>query len=101
MLFDPKQAGVIFSTFLTPPPSLSRKSPKKWVSSGGGLRGSGPKTYWGMCLLDTMFILQGVKLTIQSLGVGYVNRPKKAQKGGAIFPIYTGLRGFDLTTSAR
>ena len=27
-------------------------------------------------------ILQGVKLTIQPLGVGYANGPKKAQNGG-------------------
>ena len=27
-------------------------------------------------------ILQGVKLTIQPLGVGYANRPKKAKNGG-------------------
>ena len=45
-------------------------------------------------------ILQGVKLTIQPLGVGYANRPKKAQNRGAcgIFP-YIRLPGFDLTTS--
>ena len=38
-------------------------------------------------------ILQGVKLTIQPLGVGYANRPKKAQKGGyvAFSPIYACL----------
>ena len=42
-------------------------------------------------------ILQGVKLTIQPLGVGYANRPKKARMGGyvAFSPIC-----FDLTTSA-
>ena len=47
-------------------------------------------------------ILQGVKLTIQPLGVGYANRPKKAKMGGVcgIFP-YIRLPGFDLTTSAR
>ena len=72
MIFDPKKGGVIFSTFLTPPPT----PPKKWVSSGGGLGGSGPKTHWGMRLLDKIMILQGVKLTIQPLGVGYANRPK-------------------------
>ena len=36
-------------------------------------------------------ILQGVKLTIQPLGVGYANRPKKAQNrggGGGVSPIY-------------
>ena len=38
-------------------------------------------------------ILQGVKLTIQPLGVGYANRPKKAQNGGyvAFSPIYACL----------
>ena len=38
-------------------------------------------------------ILQGVKLTIQPLGVGYANRPKKAQNGGyvAFVPIYACL----------
>ena len=46
-------------------------------------------------------ILQGVKLTIQPLGVGYANRPKKAQKGGVcgVFP-FIRLPAFDLTTSA-
>ena len=36
-------------------------------------------------------ILQGVNLTIQPLGVGYANRPKKAEMGGVrgVFPIYT------------
>ena len=47
-------------------------------------------------------ILQGVKLTIQPLGVGYANRPKMAQNGGVcvVFPEIR-LPGFDLTTSAR
>ena len=56
-----------------------------------------------MRLLDKIMILQGVKLTIQPLGVGYANRPKKAQNGGGVcgvFP-YIRLPGFDLTTSAR
>ena len=46
-------------------------------------------------------ILQGVKLTIQPLGVGYANRPKKAKMGGVcgVFP-YIRLPGFDLTASA-
>ena len=45
-------------------------------------------------------ILQGVKLPIQPLGVGYPNRPKKAQNGGVcgIFP-HIRLPHFDLTTS--
>ena len=93
MIFDPKKGGVIFSTYLTPPPPTSLKTSKKWVSSGGGLGGSGPKTHWGMRLLDKIMILQGVKLTIQPLGVGYANRPKKAQNGGyvAFSPIYACL----------
>ena len=46
-------------------------------------------------------ILQGVKLTIQPLGVGYANRPKKAKMGGYVaFSPYIRLPGFDLTTSA-
>ena len=46
-------------------------------------------------------ILQGVKLTIQPLGVGYANRPEKAHNAGyvAFSPIY--LPCFDLTPSAR
>ena len=47
-------------------------------------------------------ILQGVKLTIQPLGVGYANRPEKAQNGGYVaFSPYIPLPGFDLTTSLR
>ena len=59
----------------------------KW---GGG---SGPKNHWGMRLLDKIMILQVVKLTIQPLGVGYANRPKKAKMGGyvAFSPIYACL----------
>ena len=74
-----------------PPPSL--KTLKKWVSSGGGLGGSGPKTRWGMRILDKIMILQGVKLTIQPLGVGYANSPKMAKMGGyvAFSPIYACL----------
>ena len=61
--------------------------------------GSGPKTHWGMRLLDKIMILQGVKLTIQPLGVGYANRPKKAKMGGYVaFSPYIDLPGFDLTT---
>ena len=47
-------------------------------------------------------IVQGVKLTIQPLGVGYANRPKKAKMGGDVaFSLYIRLLGFDQTTSAR
>ena len=103
MNFDPKKGGVIFSTFLTPAPTpTSLKTLQKWVSSGGGLGGSGPKTHWGMRLLDKTMILQGVKKTIQPLEVGHAKSPKKAQRGGLwCFPVYTGLCCFDLTTSVR
>ena len=51
----------------------------------------GPKTHWGMRLLDKIMILQGVKETIQPLDVGYVNRPKKGPKWGGMwrFPLRT------------
>ena len=91
VIFDPKKGGSFFDPPPHPPPSL--KTSKKWVSSGGGLGGSGPKSHWGMRLLDKIMILQGVKLTIQPLGVGYANRPKKAKMGGyvAFSPIYACL----------
>ena len=44
----------------------------------------GPKTHRGMRLLDKIMILQRVKPTNQPLGVGYANRPKKAQNGGYV-----------------
>ena len=50
-----------------------------------------------MRLLDKIMILQGVKLTIQPLGVGYANSPKKAKMGGYVA---FALPGFDLTTFA-
>ena len=88
----------------TPPhlPQNLKKVGFKWGGVGGGGGGGGPKTHWGMRLLDKIMILQGVKLTIQPLGIGYANRPKKAQNGGVcgVFP-YIRLPGFDLTTSAR
>ena len=97
IIFNPQKGGSFFD-----PPPISLKTSKKWVSSRGGGGGSGPKTHWGMRLLDKIMILQEVKLTIQPLGVGYANRPKKAQNGGVcgVFP-YIRLPGFDLTTSAR
>ena len=70
---------------------------------GGGVWG-GPdqKPHWGVRLLDKIMILQGVKLTIQPLGVGYANRAKNAQNGGVCGVIpYIRVPGFDLTTSAR
>ena len=74
----------------TPPPP---SKPQKKGFQVGGPGGSGPKTHWGMPLLDKIMILQGVRLTIRPLGVGYANRPKKAQNGGyvAFSPIYACL----------
>ena len=92
MIFDPKKGGVVFSDILDPPhPPL--KAPKSGFQVGRGLGGSGPKTHWGMRLLDKIMILQGVKLKIQPLGVGYANRPKKAKMGGyvAFSPTYACL----------
>ena len=80
MIFDPKKGGVVFSTLLTPPPhrlaTSLKKSKQVGFKWGGGLGGSGPKSHWAVHLLDKIMILQGVKQTIQTLEVGYVNRPK-------------------------
>ena len=79
MIFDPKERGI------TPPPRPPPHLPQNLKKVGfkwGGLGGSVPKNHSGMLLLDKIMILQGVKLTIQPLGVGYANRPKKAQNGG-------------------
>ena len=85
MNFDPIKGGIILSTILTPPhlPQNPKKGGFKW--GGGGVGGSGPKTHWGVGLLDKMRILQGVKPTIQPLEVGYANSPKKAQNGGGMW----------------
>ena len=101
MIFDPNRAGGHFFNIFDPAPNNPLQTSKKWVSSGGGLGGSGPKTHWAMQLLDKIMILQGVKLTIHPLEVGYANSPKKVRNGGVcgIFP-YIRLPGFDLTTSA-
>ena len=103
MIFDPKKGRVIFfETPPPPPPPTSLKTSKKWVSSGGVWGGPDQKPHWGMHLLDKIMILQGVKLRIQPLGVGYANRPKKAKMGGVCGVVpYIRLPGFDLTTSAR
>ena len=91
MIFDPTKGGGHFFDTFDPPP----KAPKSGFQVGGGgvWGGSGPKTHWGMRLLDKIMILQGVKLTIQPLGVGYANRPKKAKMGGYVVfsPIYACL----------
>ena len=96
VIFDPKKGGSFFD-----PPPTSLKTSKKWFQVGGVGGGSGPKTHWEMRLLDKIMIFQGVKLTIQPLGVGYANMPKKPKMGGVcgVFPDIR-LPGFDLTTSA-
>ena len=105
MIFDAKKGGGHFFDIFDPPPPPPpppSKPKKSGFQVGGGLGGSGPKTHWGMRLLDKIMILQGVKLTIQPHGVGYANRPKKAKMGGYVaFSPYIRLPGFDLTTSAR
>ena len=106
MIFDSKKGVVIFFDIFDPPPHpLTPQPPQNLKKVGfkrGGSGGSGPKTHWGMRLLDKIMNLQGVKLTIQPLGVGYANRPKKAKMGGHVaFSPYIRLPGFDLTTSAR
>ena len=82
MIFDPKKrGGSIFDPSPPHPPQNLKKVGFKW---GGSWGGSGPKTHWGMRLLDKTMISRGVKLTILPLGVGYANRPKKAQNGGYV-----------------
>ena len=66
-------------TLLTPPPPppLAQKLKKVGFKWGLGLGGPDQKNHWAMCLLDQIMILQGVKETIQPLGVGCKNGPKK------------------------
>ena len=81
---------------------LSNASKKLVFKWGGGSGQCGPKTHWGVLLLDKVMILQGVKPTNQPLGIGYANRPKKAQNGCVWrFCTHTGMPSLDLTTSAR
>ena len=88
MIFDPKKGGSFFRNFGPPPHPPPHPSPhlpqnlKKVGFKWWGLGGGGPETHRGMCLLDKIMIVQGVKLTIQPLAVGYANRPKKAQNRG-------------------
>ena len=81
-LEPPKKAGgwgVIFLTFFDPPP-LS----KKRISNGGDLAGSGQRVIPEFVYWTKRIILQGVKATIQSLGVGNTNRLEKGVCG--VFP---------------
>ena len=56
----------------------------KW--RGGGLGGVRTKNSVGGCVLfDKIMNLQGVKPTIQPLGVGYANGPKKGRNGGGMW----------------
>ena len=87
MIFNPKKGGQFFDIFA---PHLPHNL-KKWVSSGGS-RGSGPKIYGGMHLLDKIMILQGVKQMIQPLEVGYANSPRKAQGGGGVTGVFPDIR---------
>ena len=71
MIFDQKKGGgSFFDATPAPHPTLplqtSKKVGFKW--GGGGAGGPGPKTHWGVCLLDKIMILQRVELTIQVLG---------------------------------
>ena len=77
--FRPKKGG---GHFLPPPPFMTPQKSGFQVGGGGLGGGYGPKTHWGMRLLDKIMILQGVKATIEPHGVGYANRPKKAQNRG-------------------
>ena len=74
MIFGPKKGGHFSDIFdpSSPPPHPPPSKPQKsgFQVGGGVLGGSGPKNHWGMRLLDKIMILQGVKLTIQPLGVG-------------------------------
>ena len=74
----------------TPPPPPLPQYLKKVGFKWGGLGGVRTKNSLGDALLDKKMILQGVKLIIQPLGVGYANRPKKAKMGGyvAFSPLY-------------
>ena len=61
LIFNPKKGGGHF--FDIPPPPTSLRILKKLSFKWDGLGESGPKTPWGMRLLDKILILQGVKPT--------------------------------------
>ena len=74
------------SLFDPTPLSKAQKSGSQ-VGGGGGLGGRDQNSL-GDAFIGQIMILQGVKLTIQPLGVGYANRPKEAQTGAVcgVFP---------------
>ena len=74
-----KKRGHIFNN-LHPAPTASLK--KKWLSRGGGVGGADKKLTRGCVFWYKTMILQGVKLTIQPLGVGHANRPINPENGG-------------------
>ena len=84
MIFDPKKGGGHFFDIFDPPPPHLPQNLKKVGFKWGGVWGGGLDQKLIGCLLDKIMILQGVKLTIQPLGVGYAIRPKKAQNGGYV-----------------
>ena len=84
MILVPRKGG---GRFLTPPHPLPQNLKKVGFKWGGVSGGSGPKTHWTICFLGKIMILQGVKRTIQPLGVGYANRPKMG--GMWRFSLYT------------
>ena len=61
LIFDPKKGASFFRHLDPPPPPTLPQNLKKVGFKWGG---SGPKTHRGMCLLDQMMFLQGVRLTI-------------------------------------
>ena len=93
----PKRGGQILT------PHLPENLQKVVFKCGEGSRGGPAQNFvGGVRLLDKIMFSQGVDLTIQPLGVGYANRPKKTQNGGYVaFSPYICLPGFDLITFAR
>ena len=95
MILDPKNGGVIFSNIFDPPPPPHfpqnfKKVGFKWGGGSGGVR---TKNSLGDVFIGQNNDFTRVKLTIQPLGAGYANRPKKAQNEGYVVfsPIYACL----------
>ena len=88
MIFDPRKGGVIFSTFLTPPPTSLKTSKNGFQGGGGGSREVRIKNSLGDAFIGQNNDLQEGKQTIQPLEVGHANTRQKAQNGGAygVFP---------------